>query len=355
MTRDPRDAVGEGRTPATSRARAWLELVRIANLPTVASTAIAGAAIGTAVATDCATGACWASAPRAAWWSLLAPPLAYLAGMALNDAFDAAIDARERPSRPIPSGRIPRAAAFAAGALLLAGAIAAAALAQSIVALAASVLLVATVLLYDAVHARIAASVALLALSRALATLVPIAAFAAVDDAGAAFTERLRTIPTHAAALLGDPRVLVLPIATAAWTLALSTVARGEVARMRRAPERGRASPRERLVRAATFAPPIAVLVAATIAFRGGELHSGAGGLLLAAALACACGFYAQTGWVDLRRDPASTPRVIGLWIACLPLLDAIVVAAAGAWNWAWICGAAAILARDLQRQTAAS
>ena len=39
----------------------------------------------------------------------------YAAGMVLNDAFDAELDARERPERPIPSGRIARRAAFAAG------------------------------------------------------------------------------------------------------------------------------------------------------------------------------------------------------------------------------------------------
>jgi 4-hydroxybenzoate polyprenyltransferase len=44
----------------------------------------------------------------------------YLAGMVLNDVFDAEVDARERPDRPIPSGRIPLAAAAALGWALLA-------------------------------------------------------------------------------------------------------------------------------------------------------------------------------------------------------------------------------------------
>ena len=45
----------------------------------------------------------------------------YLAGMVLNDVFDAELDARERPSRPIPSGRIARrdAARLGIGLLLL--------------------------------------------------------------------------------------------------------------------------------------------------------------------------------------------------------------------------------------------
>jgi 4-hydroxybenzoate polyprenyltransferase len=44
----------------------------------------------------------------------------YLAGMTFNDYFDREIDARERPQRPIPSGRIPPRAAFALGSVLLA-------------------------------------------------------------------------------------------------------------------------------------------------------------------------------------------------------------------------------------------
>jgi 4-hydroxybenzoate polyprenyltransferase len=44
----------------------------------------------------------------------------YLAGMVLNDVFEAEVDARERPDRPIPSGRIPLAAAAALGWALLA-------------------------------------------------------------------------------------------------------------------------------------------------------------------------------------------------------------------------------------------
>jgi 4-hydroxybenzoate polyprenyltransferase len=46
----------------------------------------------------------------------------YLAGMVFNDLFDRHIDARERPGRPIPSGRIsPRAAGTLASALMVFG------------------------------------------------------------------------------------------------------------------------------------------------------------------------------------------------------------------------------------------
>ncbi|MGD9696950.1 MAG: SCO3242 family prenyltransferase [Thermoleophilia bacterium] len=49
----------------------------------------------------------------------------YSAGMALNDYADRAVDARERPSRPIPSGRVaPGEALAVAGALFAAGLVA---------------------------------------------------------------------------------------------------------------------------------------------------------------------------------------------------------------------------------------
>lgn len=45
----------------------------------------------------------------------------YSAGMVLNDFFDAEVDARERPHRPIPSGRVPRWGAGLLGLILLFG------------------------------------------------------------------------------------------------------------------------------------------------------------------------------------------------------------------------------------------
>ena len=45
--------------------------------------------------------------------------LLYLSGMVLNDVFDAEADARDRPERPIPSGRIPLRSAAAVGWAML--------------------------------------------------------------------------------------------------------------------------------------------------------------------------------------------------------------------------------------------
>jgi 4-hydroxybenzoate polyprenyltransferase len=52
---------------------------------------------------------------------LLALSLFYVGGMYLNDAFDAEIDALERPERPIPAGQVSRATVFALGFAMLGG------------------------------------------------------------------------------------------------------------------------------------------------------------------------------------------------------------------------------------------
>lgn len=53
------------------------------------------------------------------WLLLLSSAGLYLGGMVLNDVFDAALDAIERPERPIPSGHISRRAAAVSGSMLL--------------------------------------------------------------------------------------------------------------------------------------------------------------------------------------------------------------------------------------------
>jgi hypothetical protein len=80
-----------------------LRLGRVSNLPTVWTNVLAGAVLA------------GAAEPLALALLLPAASLFYVAGMFLNDAFDRAIDAAERPERPIPSGRIGARTVFAAG------------------------------------------------------------------------------------------------------------------------------------------------------------------------------------------------------------------------------------------------
>ncbi|HZN86040.1 MAG TPA: UbiA family prenyltransferase [Burkholderiales bacterium] len=81
-----------------------LRLGRVSNLPTVWTNTLAGAVLAGAGA----YGARFAL-------MLLAFSLFYTGGMFLNDAFDARIDAVQRPERPIPSGDIGARAVFAWG------------------------------------------------------------------------------------------------------------------------------------------------------------------------------------------------------------------------------------------------
>src|SRR2546426_274363 len=84
------------------------ELVRLPNIFTAPPDVAMGLAVsGAALTSSAAT-------------LLLASACAYAGGMALNDACDATLDARERPERPIPSGRITRAGAFTVAGILLA-------------------------------------------------------------------------------------------------------------------------------------------------------------------------------------------------------------------------------------------
>jgi 4-hydroxybenzoate polyprenyltransferase len=132
-----------------SRARVYSQLVRLPNLPT----ALADICLG-ALATRALPG-------RWLPFLLLLPASAclYCGGMVWNDFFDVDQDRRERPGRPIPSGRITRREAGLFGTVLLtAGVLLAllAGLSQSLVADAATrlpavlaILLVGCILLYD--------------------------------------------------------------------------------------------------------------------------------------------------------------------------------------------------------------
>lgn len=88
-----------------------LKLGRVSNLPTVWSNSLAGTVL--------AGGSVY---QLNLWQVMFAMSLYYIGGMYLNDAFDAEIDKRERPERPIPAGLVSRRVVFIVGfALLFAG------------------------------------------------------------------------------------------------------------------------------------------------------------------------------------------------------------------------------------------
>jgi len=88
--------------------KTFLQLGRVSNLPTVWSNVLTAVVLSDA-------------APRAGTvlLLLLAMTLYYEAGMFLNDAFDAGIDRRERPDRPIPRGDVSARTVFASGFTML--------------------------------------------------------------------------------------------------------------------------------------------------------------------------------------------------------------------------------------------
>lgn len=88
-----------------------LTLGRTSNLPTVWSNMLAGAVLSGAI-----------FGPAALALLVGVGSAFYEGGMFLNDAFDAEIDARERPGRPIPSGLVTRGTVLGIGyGLLVAG------------------------------------------------------------------------------------------------------------------------------------------------------------------------------------------------------------------------------------------
>lgn len=140
------------------RFRPWLQIARISNAPTIISNALTGCALG-------------ASAGVFSWrdFAIAAPALllAYIGGMIMNDAVDAGVDARERPTRPIPSGSIRRRTAATIAATLLTGSLTLFWLA-GFPALLAGAALVACIVLYNVLHKALASSVVLMGGCRAL-------------------------------------------------------------------------------------------------------------------------------------------------------------------------------------------
>jgi 4-hydroxybenzoate polyprenyltransferase len=105
-------------TPSRPRLLALAQLLRLPNVFTAFADIALATCAGVAVTPGWPEPAFWARAGLLA----LASGCLYLAGMVWNDFFDLAEDAKARPFRPLPSGRVStRTAALLGAALLLAG------------------------------------------------------------------------------------------------------------------------------------------------------------------------------------------------------------------------------------------
>jgi len=146
-------AIPSQQSAATPLWKTLLDLGRVSNVPTVWTNCFAGWLVGGGGKVDGLMLLC------------LGASLVYVAGMYLNDAFDAQWDAEHKNDRPIPRGLIGRRAVWLMGwAMLFAGLGIIATLGIAPAVLAA--IMVSCVVLYDAAHKRISWSPFLMAACR---------------------------------------------------------------------------------------------------------------------------------------------------------------------------------------------
>ncbi len=146
-----------------SRRRAWADLARAGNLPSVWSNVLAALVLASPAV---ATGAGTRPWPPGSTWlaATVLGSLAYAAGAMLNDVADADIDRRLGRDRAIPSGLVSRrTAAWVAGAMLVTAMLLFVALGASWVWTGTMVVAIAS---YDWLHKRWAGSVLLMAACR---------------------------------------------------------------------------------------------------------------------------------------------------------------------------------------------
>lgn len=261
-----------------------LQLGRVSNLPTVWTNALVGIVL--------AGGDPWTATALLAGIGL---SLLYVSGMYLNDAFDRDIDAQERPTRPIPAALVSVDTVFAAGfGLMLAGfafvlwASAAAQPPTGWQPMLAGLGLGAAILFYDWHHKGNALSPFFMGLCRVLAYLT--AGFAAVR------------YPSGA--------LIVAALASLCYLIGLTYVAK-----------------QESLDRLGSLWPLL--LLAAPVAYGVAQLGNGGAALLLYLA-----GLVAWIGaalYFLKRRARGDVPRAVVSLIAGIALVDALLLAAAGA------------------------
>lgn len=158
--------MSERRPDSGSMLRAHLGLARISNVPTTISNVLAGSAI---------------AAPLVFSVDLvlviIAIALFYTAGMYLNDILDLKIDREQRPERPLPSGRISLAEAWAVTLVLFAAGLVLLWFVdrQSFVA---GIVLIAVIAIYDAWHKGNPIGPVIMALTRVMVYVIAFFAFA---------------------------------------------------------------------------------------------------------------------------------------------------------------------------------
>lgn len=256
--------------------RPWLELARVSNLPTVWTNVIAAWLLA---------GGKWEWRPLA--WLISGGSLVYTAGMFLNDAADAQWDREHRPERPIPSGRISVAQAWAAGFAFLAAGFAMFAWgAEACIWLTGA--LVAAILAYDFYHKQWAGSVFIMGSCRTLLYLA----------AGSAVTGGL--------SWSGNQELCVKAIALGAYIVGLSLMARS----------------------GPNLYPTFLLFVPNLVALHySGSMETSASAirtLLFSIPILASFGLWLAVLGLMARKTPASAGRAVGLLLAGIVLVDAL-------------------------------
>jgi hypothetical protein len=253
-----------------------LRLGRVSNLPTVWTNVLAGTVLA---------GAEWQNWRTAV--VLLAMTLFYVGGMYLNDYFDRSVDARERPERPIPSGDIAAEAVAAVGFGLLFAAVVLL-LTLGIGAAGVGVLLAIAIVGYDAFHKGNALAPLVMGLCRAL--IYGAAAAAAVGSIPGTVWLAALALLAYVAGLTYAARQENLDQIGSLWPLALL------------------AAPLLLALPAVSWHPTPALIYLMLVGWTAYGVY------LLAK-----------------RPMPGAVPRAVGFFIAGISLVDAVLLAGAGA------------------------
>lgn len=353
--------------------QAWLELMRLSNLPTVLSGAFILSLGGALRLVDLAD----------LIMILVAMSCFYTAGFIFNDIFDRHIDANERRHRPIPSGRIRTHSAVQIGVLLIAVGLMLVATVDQLFhgpesprgipgGLLSAVLLVICMLLYNRYHTSSAWTVFLMAACRVLVYVTCILVALDTREQYDAFFGYFFTGTIH------GPLIWYL-IAIFLYVAGFSRIARGEVAPHSmgttycyhcgqviaahdadRCPECGKTLTKARLARstrpplnrtiewlslASTFLPVLVFLIFFVLEdarLRAyyvimGEAYPGfvnwQSAIIGTSVALITC--WLVVAAVRYRRDRTDPGKSILMWLAAIPLIDGILALELGLPWWA--------------------
>ncbi len=234
---------------------------------------------------------------------LLASGALYLSGIVLNDVFDREIDARERPTRPIPSGAVSVVTATVLGAMLMVAGVAIAWWIGRAPGMLATLLAV-CILLYDGGMKATKLGPLVMGSCRGLDLALGL-------STGLPLTSRWPLV-----AIAG-------PVVLAVYVTGLTYIARDEVD--------GNTTRRARTGLALLALLAIGVVIGLAIAPALPASRWAWGWVVFALALG-------WRNWSPLwhRHDARSTGRAIGGGIVLIPVIDATVCAVAGAPFWAF-------------------